>query len=58
MKGFETARTWTSDDLTKEFEKWQAMHGDSVQHVYADHLEAMEKHLVGMEQVIGELKGL
>ena len=58
LKGFETAGAWTSDDPTKEFAKWQAMHGEAVWQMFEDQFATMEQRLVGMDKAVGDLKGL
>ena len=58
LKGFEDAGAWTSDDLAIEFGKWQAMHKEGVRQLFEEQFATMEQRLVGMEKVVGELKGL
>ena len=58
LKGFETASAWTTEDLTTEFGKWQAMHRDSVWHVFEEQFAMMEQCLTGIGKAVGELKGL
>ena len=58
LKGFERAGAWTSDDLTKEFANWQAMHGEAIKRVFEDQFTTMGRRWAGMEKAIGEFKGL
>ena len=58
LKGFEATTAWTSDDLTKEFVKWQVMHGESIQQMFEDQFATIEQRLAAIEKVVGELKGL
>ena len=58
LKGLETTNAWTSEDLATKFGKWQGMHRDWVWQVFEDQFAMMEQRLVGMEKVVGELKGL
>ena len=58
LKGFEDAGAWTSDDLATEFGKWQAMHKEGIRQLFEDQFTTMEQRLVGMENAVGELKGL
>ena len=58
LKGYKDAGAWTTKDLTTEFGKWQAMHGESVRQVFEEQFVTMEQRLAGMEKAVGELKGL
>ena len=58
LKGFETTGAWTSHDLTKEFAKWHAIHGESFWQIFEDQFATMGQCLASMEKAIGELKGL
>ena len=58
LKSFEDAGAWTTEDLTTEFGKWQAMHRESVRQVFEEQFATMEQRLMGMEKAVGELKGL
>ena len=58
LKGFKTTGAWTSDDLTKEFAKWQVMHGEAVRQMFEDQFMTLEQRLMGMEKVVEELKRL
>ena len=58
LKSFEAAGAWTTEDLTTEFGKWQAMHRESVRQVFEEQFATMGQRLAGMEKSVGELKGL
>ena len=56
--GFERADVWTNERMTEEFQKWQAMHRESLHAMSERQFTEVEQRLVGLERSVGELKGL